>query len=58
VLPGRTAAAPGRILAVGPRKSLDVYDTAAERYNVDRATVGQDPLESRTDEQLGVDTGE
>ncbi len=44
-----------RILAVGPRKDLAVYTSAARRYNPDRASVRQAPVESRTDADLGLD---
>lgn len=44
-----------RVLAVGPRKGLEVYETAIARYNGDRASVRQPPVESPTDAQLGLD---
>lgn len=47
-----------RLLAVGPRKSLAVCGAAVQRYNSDRATVGQSPVEYRMDAQLGLDAGD
>ena len=43
-----------RILAFGPRASSAVYKTAVERYNRDRGTAGQSPVEALSDEELGL----
>jgi hypothetical protein len=43
-----------RVLAVGRRAGLDVYAKSAERYNSDRAAVGQAPIEGLSDKIIGL----
>lgn len=43
-----------RVLAFGERKDLAAYTLAVQRYNTDRASQGQPPVETMTDQQLGL----
>jgi hypothetical protein len=43
-----------RILAFGPRASSAAYRTTVDRYNADRASAGQSPVENRSDKELGL----
>lgn len=45
-----------RVLAFGPREQLGAYETAAQRYNADRASQGLPAVETQTDARLGLDT--
>ena len=43
-----------RIIAFGERYQLKAYELAAERYDGDRVSVGQPPVDTQTDQQLGL----
>ena len=43
-----------RIIAFGRRYRLEAYELGAARYDDDRTSVGQPPVATQTDEQLGL----